>query len=87
MTLATFISSICKEIFEEENILSSHKKKNKICSNNTYNTYSKQLITEKVINTMIQNGTVNELTENSRFTPLARDIFQTYNQKNRNKKC
>lgn len=78
MTLVEFISSVCTEVIEEENLLEtsivsplSQSKKNG----------SSSIITEAKLKKMIQDGSVSELSENCRFTPLARDIYREYNNK------
>ncbi|MGL4677249.1 MAG: hypothetical protein ACRCWI_06245 [Brevinema sp.] len=81
MTLVEFISSVCKEVLIEENFFTnSIKKENKKIYKNTPNKPS-SLISEAILKQMIQQGTVHTLSENYRFTPLARDLFREYNNK------
>lgn len=83
MTLADFIASVCKEVLVEENILG--------CSNNDKTTKhtkisnpeKKVFITESKLREMIKDNRVSELTEESMFTPLARDTFREYKNNHR----
>lgn len=79
MTLVEFISSVCKEVFTEEGFMDG--KKQKKTETHIQKKATSKLITEDVLKTMIKNGTVTELTNNSRFTPLARDLWTDYKNK------
>ena len=79
MTLLEFINSVCKEVFTEENLLKVNSNANQ--SNQYKKTKSSVLITEEKLKKMIKDGSVNELSEDSRFTPLARDSYREYNKK------
>ena len=79
MTLLEFISSVCKEVFTEENLLKVNSSPSQ--SNQSKKTKSSVLITEEKLKKMIKDGSVSELSEDSRFTPLARDSYRDYNKK------
>lgn len=79
MTLVEFISSVCKEVFAEEGLTDSKKTKTSISV--TTSGSSSKLITENILRTMIQNGTVSQLNDKSRFTPLARDLWLEHKNK------
>ncbi len=79
MTLLEFISSVCKEVFTEENLLKVNSSPSQ--SNQHKKTKSSVLITEEKLKKMIKDGSVSELSEDSRFTPLARDSYRDYNKK------
>ena len=79
MTLLEFISSVCKEVFTEENLLKVNSSPSQ--SNQRKKTKSSVLITEEKLKKMIKDGSVSELSEDSRFTPLARDSYRDYNKK------
>ena len=79
MTLLEFISSVCKEVFTEENLLKVNSSPSQ--SNQHKKTKFSVLITEEKLKKMIKDGSVSELSEDSRFTPLARDSYRDYNKK------
>ena len=79
MTLLEFINSVCKEVFTEENLLKVDSKPSH--SNQYKKPKSSVLITEEKLKKMIKDGSISELSEDSRFTPLAHDSYRDYNKK------
>lgn len=83
MTLTDFITSVCKEVLTEENILGFSKDNKATKHSVTSNQDKKVFITEAKLKQMIKDNRVSELTEKSIFTPLARDIFREYKNNHR----
>ncbi|MGL4367817.1 MAG: hypothetical protein ACRCTQ_06025 [Brevinemataceae bacterium] len=88
MTLAEFICNICKEVLMTENpkvfssIAGTRSVNSSISSKKKNLSKSSTIITETALRKMISDGSVSTISENSRFTPLASDLWQQFKRKN-----
>lgn len=83
MTLVDFIASVCKEVLIEENVLKFSNNDKTATHTEISSPQKRVFITESKLKEMIKDNRVSELTEESMFTPLARDTFREYKKNHR----